>query len=183
MSPDGGAAMIFRKLEIISYFITKHGEIESWVELMALTALDSIKADILRIAFMCEPQSEEKAIDRMGTKARLMAFLEYEANFEEWLGVRGGAGETDEQTHERSDREEDLTRFLLTAPLVRDWMIFHKFEVFGHYFKKYGDKRGYVETMAAEGLANIKLDLLRCGLRREEARLERFRRASEETNA
>jgi hypothetical protein len=40
--------MIFRKLEIINYHIMKYGEVNNG-ELMALTALDGIKADILRL--------------------------------------------------------------------------------------------------------------------------------------
>ncbi|MEJ0093140.1 MAG: hypothetical protein WDN46_06840 [Methylocella sp.] len=45
--------MIFRKLEVVNYCITKHGE-ASWSELLALTALDAIKADILRMSQMRE---------------------------------------------------------------------------------------------------------------------------------
>ena len=38
---------IFRKFEVIDYIITQHGE-ATWVERRALTALDAIKADLLR---------------------------------------------------------------------------------------------------------------------------------------
>ena len=49
--------MIFRKFEVIDYCITKHGEANRG-ELMALTALDSIKADILRHGIMSEKKAE-----------------------------------------------------------------------------------------------------------------------------
>lgn len=40
--------MAFRKLEVINFILTKHGE-ATYVELMALKAIDSIKADLLRL--------------------------------------------------------------------------------------------------------------------------------------
>jgi len=43
--------MIFRKFEVADYCITKHGDAAgvTWGEAIALTALDSIKADLLRL--------------------------------------------------------------------------------------------------------------------------------------
>lgn len=163
-SPVTSQWMVFRKLEVINYFITKHGEVETWGALLAAAALASIKTDILRIDFMRDSGWGRTAFDRMGdAKARQEAFLKYEANYKEWLRVRS---ETDEQAPEPSGREQDLTHFLLTAPAVREGMVFRKLEVIEHYLMKYGD-RSYVETTALEALANIKLDLLRCGLMRE----------------
>jgi hypothetical protein len=51
--------MIFRKFEVVDYIITKHGE-ATYVELMALTALSAIKADILRFGLMREEKYEEE---------------------------------------------------------------------------------------------------------------------------
>jgi hypothetical protein len=42
--------------------------------LMALTALDSLKADILRIDFMCDSRFERAALAQMSAKARHKAF-------------------------------------------------------------------------------------------------------------
>jgi hypothetical protein len=52
--------MIFRKFEVINHYITKHGTANSG-ELMALTALDSIKADILRHGIMSEKNLSAEA--------------------------------------------------------------------------------------------------------------------------
>jgi hypothetical protein len=52
--------MIFQKFEVIGYCLTKYGE-ASYSELMALTALDSIKADILRHGIMSEKKAEAAA--------------------------------------------------------------------------------------------------------------------------
>ena len=39
--------MIFRKFEVVEHYLTRHAE-ASWGELLALTTLSAIKADILR---------------------------------------------------------------------------------------------------------------------------------------
>jgi hypothetical protein len=49
--------MIFRMFEVVSSCLTKHGK-ASWGELLALTALDSIKADILRRGIFLEKKAE-----------------------------------------------------------------------------------------------------------------------------
>jgi hypothetical protein len=51
--------MIFQKFEVANACRTKHGE-ATWGELLALTALDSIKADILRLGLTREAEREKE---------------------------------------------------------------------------------------------------------------------------
>jgi hypothetical protein len=50
---------VFRKIEVVEYCITLHGE-GSWGDLLALTALSAIKADILRHGLLREAHLYEK---------------------------------------------------------------------------------------------------------------------------
>jgi len=52
--------MVFQKFEVINHYITKHGE-ASPMELMALMALDGIKADLLRFELMKERRLAARA--------------------------------------------------------------------------------------------------------------------------
>lgn len=52
--------LIFRKFEVADYCITKHGE-ATWGETIALTALDGIKADLLRFGVVREEKLESEA--------------------------------------------------------------------------------------------------------------------------
>jgi hypothetical protein len=56
----GTECLVFRKFEVADYYITKHGE-ATWTETLALTALDGIKADILRLGAAREEHRRDAA--------------------------------------------------------------------------------------------------------------------------
>lgn len=58
--PAGGEYQVFRKVEVANYYITKDGE-ATWTETLALTALDGIKADLLRFGIKREAELASKA--------------------------------------------------------------------------------------------------------------------------
>lgn len=70
-----------------------------------------------------EPESEKESWDKEYVE-RLM----FEANYDEWLELRGAKHViSNEEDDLRSMREDDLMLSLFVAPVPLPWMVFKKF--------------------------------------------------------
>lgn len=108
-----------------------------------------------------EPESEKESWDKEYVE-RLM----FEANYDEWLELRGAKHViSNEEDDLRSMREDDLMLSLFVAPVPLLWMVFKKFEVLKYYLGKFADDApSWTERLAVIATAGIKTDLMRLGI-------------------